>query len=257
MIPASIRNNNPGAIYPGSSAKKFGSTSFEVLKSKDGTHKIATFPTSIHGAAALFDLLHNGRAPVTKTLRYRDQKLRDAIKTWCGDYHLPTYIKVVTAHCDVAVDDVLTTDLLRDPQRAIPLAKAMALQEAGRKYPLEDSEWLEAHELAFSGAEAPAWTPKNDVPTRNPEDCEQERRETIWMWLKRTVGGAFAAIGTYGVLGPTKFDIPAPPENLKQSFVHLGQWGDIVPFAQWQMLGLGAIVFMLVAGSSWLFTRSK
>ena len=36
MIPASIRNNNPGAMYPGKSAKKFGSSTFETLKSKDG-----------------------------------------------------------------------------------------------------------------------------------------------------------------------------------------------------------------------------
>ncbi len=57
MIPASIRNRNAGAQYPGPSARKFGSTGFETLRSKDGVHKIATFPTHLHGAAALFDLL--------------------------------------------------------------------------------------------------------------------------------------------------------------------------------------------------------
>ncbi len=57
MIPATIRNNNPGGMYPGKSSKKFGSTSYETLRSKDGVHKIATFPTKLHGAAAMFDLL--------------------------------------------------------------------------------------------------------------------------------------------------------------------------------------------------------
>lgn len=54
MIPASIRNNNPGAMYPGPSAKKFGSKRFETLKSHDGTHKIACFDDPVHGAAAQF-----------------------------------------------------------------------------------------------------------------------------------------------------------------------------------------------------------
>ena len=86
MIPASIRNNNPGAMYPGKSSKKFGSASFETLRSKDGVHKIATFPSGIHGAAAQFDLLHSD---------YCGKTVKAAIELWCGDFYAGTYVKVL------------------------------------------------------------------------------------------------------------------------------------------------------------------
>jgi len=194
MIPASIRNNNPGAQYPGPSAKKFGGAKFETLRSKDGVHKIATFPTGVHGAAALFHLLHEGRDPLRR-LRYRDKPLRQAIETWCGGYYAPTYCRVVTSHCDVGSDDVLTTDLLRDPQRAIPLAKAMALQEAGQSFPLDDTGWLHGHEMAFGAAEAPGWSPKNDVPTRNPEDKLDQAMGIAKIGTAVTAAGGSTAVG--------------------------------------------------------------
>ncbi len=63
LVPASIRNKNPGAMEPGPSSKKFGSTSYETLqwtyKGKPAVNKCATFPTSHHGAAAMFDLLQD------------------------------------------------------------------------------------------------------------------------------------------------------------------------------------------------------
>lgn len=233
MIPASIRNRNPGACYPGPSAKKFGSTTFETLKSKDGVHKIATFPSDVHGAAALFDLLHEGREPITRRLRYRDQTLRSALKTWCGDYYLPTYIKVVTQHCDVGADDVLSTDLLRDPQRAIPLAKAMALQEAGKTYPLDDHEWLEAHEMAFGEARAPGWTPKNDVPTRNPEDR---------MDAALSLTGKLTAASGGGVIAAAPL-VPGVPAHVTQTVMNLSAWSQFVGTMNPRVLLVGGITF--------------
>lgn len=215
MTPASIRNRNPGAIYPGPSAKKFGSTSYETLRSKDGVHKIATFPSATHGGAALFHLLHEGRDPISRKLRYRDRTLRQAIETWCGGYYAPTYCKVVTSHCDVGADDVLTTDLIRDPQRAIALGKAMALQEAGTPFPMSDHDWLEAHEMAFVEAAAPGWTPKNDVPTRNPEDKLEST-------LKRVV--APVAAGGAVVTEAVRQGVPAVPEVATKSLEHIGAW---------------------------------
>ena len=47
--PASICYNNPGAMYPGPSATRFGSTGFEVI---GGGHRIATFDNPVNGAAA-------------------------------------------------------------------------------------------------------------------------------------------------------------------------------------------------------------
>ena len=50
-IPASIRNYNPGAMWPGPSAKRFGATGFEWLIVGERYNKIATFPDGTAGAA--------------------------------------------------------------------------------------------------------------------------------------------------------------------------------------------------------------
>ncbi|NCV40076.1 MAG: hypothetical protein EBW11_05870, partial [Betaproteobacteria bacterium] len=105
MIPASIRNNNPGAMYPGPSARKFGSTSFETLKSKDGTHKIATFSSSKHGAAAMFDLLARD---------YTGKTIEAVITRWCGGYYASTYLKVLQQKGGIEATDVLTRAMLLD-----------------------------------------------------------------------------------------------------------------------------------------------
>lgn len=161
ITPASIRNNNPGAMYPGPSAKKFGSTGREVLHSRDGEHLIATFASPVHGAAAQFDLLARSYTGLT---------LRAAIRKWCGDFYLSSYLKVLEQQCGVTPDDILSPSFLRDPDKAIALAKAMALQEAGREFPMADEQWREAHALAFPG-EVDGWTPENATPTlKQPEE---------------------------------------------------------------------------------------
>lgn len=245
MIPASIRNKNPGAMYPGKSAKKFGSTSYETLKSKDGVHKIATFPTSTHGAAAQFDLL----ARV-----YTGMTIEKAITKWCGNFYAPTYLKVLKDRADVTPETVLTRAMLADHEFAIPFAKAMAWQEAGCDFPLKDDEWLEAHQMAMGReSAAPGWNPRNDVPTPKLET----RRAPFWARIKAALG----LIGTTGVVGSLGgFEasfIPAPPVGLKQTVQHLGQWGEAVPFAQWQMLLVGAGVFAAVAGGSALAQKVR
>lgn len=145
-LPASIRNKNPGAMYPGAASRKFGSTSFQVLKSRDGTHKIATFPTDIQGAAAQFYLLGS--------TSYADGKrtVRQAIEKWCGGFYVSTYLRVLEEQAGVSRDAVLTRAMICNPDIAIPLARAMAWQEAGRDYPLEDDGWRQAHALAIPTA---------------------------------------------------------------------------------------------------------
>jgi len=166
-IPASIRNRNPGACYPGPSSKRWGSKSHEVLISKDGKHLIATFPTSVQGAAAMFDLLN--------TKGYLGKTIEQAIARWCGGFYVSTYIGVLESKGHVTRNTKLTTALLKDPSVAIPLAKAMALQEAGRDYPMTDEEWQQAHALAFPGVDSlPAakepetFDPANDLPSPKP-----------------------------------------------------------------------------------------
>lgn len=183
LVPASIRNRNPGAQYPGPSSKKFGSTAYETLTSKDGVHKIATFPTHVHGVAALFDLLERS---------YTGMTVQAAITKWCGGYYVNTYTRVLEDKGGVKASDKLTSELLRDANKAIPLAKAMAFQEAGQDYPLDDAGWSQGHEMAFGlGAIAPAWTPDNDVPTPKPET-----RNAAWRgWWGRATAW-FATLGT-------------------------------------------------------------
>lgn len=183
MIPASIRNNNPGAMYPGKSSKRFGSVSFETLRSRDGVHKIATFPTGKHGAAAMFHLLSTG---------YVGMPIEKAIAKWCGGYYVSTYLKVLEQKAGVKPSDPLTLAVLRDHAVAVPIARAMAWQEAGRDYPLSEQEWVEAHAMAFGDALAPAFAPGNDVPSPKAEMREAQAVAAV---AKPAAGGA-ALLGT-------------------------------------------------------------
>ena len=178
MTPASIRNHNPGAMEPGPSAKKFGSTSYETLRwtgpdGKPKTNRIATFPTPQHGAAAMFDLLER---------KYTGRPLRDAIATWCGSYWAGEYARSVEAACGITGGDLLTQALVRNPDRAIPLAKAMARVEAGRDYPMDDDGWRRGHRMAFGEALAPAPSPDNDVPFQKPEARTREVLTAAAKW---------------------------------------------------------------------------
>ena len=80
---------------------------------------------------------------------------------------------------------------------------------------------------------------------------------SLWAQIK----GAFATIGSVGIVGGLGgFEssmIPAPPPGVKQTIQHLGQWGEAVPWAQWQMLLLGAAVFATVAGGSAVVSRLR
>lgn len=183
MVPASIRNHNPGAMYPGPSAKRFGSASFETLRSKDGVHKIATFPTHQHGAAAMFHLL---------STRYVGLPIDKAIAKWCGGYYVSTYLKVLEQKSGVKASDTLTLAMLRDHAVAVPIARAMAWQEAGRDYPLSEQEWVEAHGMAFGDAMAPAFSPGNDVPSPKVEMREAQAVAAV----ARPAAGGAALLGT-------------------------------------------------------------
>jgi hypothetical protein len=227
MTPASIRNMNPGAMYPGPSSKRFGSTSFEVLRSKDGVHKIATFPTHQHGAAALFDLMSR---------KYTGRTVETAIKTWCGGYYVDTYCKVLEEKGGVARTAMMDAAFIRDPARAIPFAKAMAWQEAGQDYPLDEAGWAAAHTMAFAGEVAPAHAPDNDVPSPKPETRED---------LARKVAAATGGVGAVATM------IPNPPDTsaieswsaFGNKAVELGSWALHNPIA----LGIVAIAAAALA----------
>lgn len=223
-IPASIRNKNPGAMYPGRSSRKFGSTAFEILRSKDGTHKIATFPTSEHGAAAQFDLLHRS---------YCDRTIEKAIKKWCGGYYAMSYLKILDDKAGIKATDILTKRMVKDPDIAIPIAKAMAWQEAGRDYPLDDDEWKSAHAMAFGGEIGPAWAPDNDIPVPKQMTRVREVAKKVGK-IALPVSGGIAASGPL---------LPKVPDYITGTITNLQSWSKAIPIEQWQVLLVGAFAF--------------
>ena len=154
-IPAAIRYNNPGAQWPGQSADKFGSTGSSVI---GGGNKIAQFDSPVNGAAAQFDLL--GR-------KYAGMPLGAAISKWSGGNNSPAYIASVSQATGLPPDTPLTPEVLKNPQVAIPLAKAMAKVETGRDYPMTDDQWQQAHAMAFAGTPAPVNPLANGPPPIN------------------------------------------------------------------------------------------
>jgi hypothetical protein len=137
--PATIRHNNPGAIYPSGLASKYGATGSSTI---GGGHKIATFNTPEDGAAAQFAQLNRPQ--------YLNKPLREAIRTWSGNNSVDTYLQVIQREAGLSPDTVLTADLLADPAVAIPLAKAMARHETGKPFPLAETGWQKAHARVFS-----------------------------------------------------------------------------------------------------------
>lgn len=219
MIPASIRNNNPGAQEPGPSSRKFGATSYEVLRwtyqGKTAINKIATFPTSEHGAAAMFDLLYRSYTGLT---------IEKAIARWCGGYYAKSYVSALSA-ANVTATDLLTKALVEDPDFAIPLCKAMAVVEAGAVYPLSDEGWAEAHRMAFSGAVAPEFAPSNDVPSPGPN---ARMVATAKDAAPKVVAGSVATTVAAYV---TQNGIPAPTAPITTSVQNVGAWKGLLGVA--------------------------
>lgn len=209
IVPASIRNSNPGAMYPGKVSRRFGATTYEVLRSKDGVHKIATFPSPIHGAAAQFALLHDNYTGLT---------IEAAIRKWCGGYYAATYLKVLEDQTGITKTAILTKELVREARYAIPICKAMAWQEAGKDFPLTDEEWAAAHAMAFSGDVAPAFATSNDVPSPKPETRRREAIKTT-STVATVVTGAGAV-----VTGLAENGVPAVPPKAAESLTNVAGW---------------------------------
>lgn len=139
-IPASIRNNNAGAMWPAEWQKKFGGNFGEDLADGKG-NKIAKFPTPVHGAAATMYLLGN------PDFLYDNKTVSDAIATWSNakGANLQAYIQAFEK-AGFSREDVLS-DIMSDPQRAIKFTKTMSRFEAGAEYPLNDEQWAQAYNM--------------------------------------------------------------------------------------------------------------
>jgi len=126
--PASIRNNNPGAMYPGESAKRFGSTHTNRI---GGGHLIAEFPDAVSGAAAQFDLLDSSH--------YRNMSVGAAIGKWCG-HNDASHYREFLKHSGIDLK-ASVGEIMQDKDKAMALAKTMARVEAGKEYPLTKEQW--------------------------------------------------------------------------------------------------------------------
>lgn len=152
-VPASIRNNNPGAMWPSGRSREFGGDSYEQLNDGQG-NKIARFPDPVSGAAAQFDLLAR---------KYTGRPLYEALREYSGGNNVGSYLKVIKQRTGLNPNSVVTQDMLADPEFGTKFAQAMAFHEAGQEYPLSAEQWAEAQSRAFGGA-------KNDQlqPSANP-----------------------------------------------------------------------------------------
>lgn len=154
--PASIRYKNPGAMWGGSRADKWGATAAQVLNDGLGQgNNIAIFPTFVQGAAAQFDLWKSN---------YSGMTLDAAIRKWSGGNSSPAYMTFLKSQTGIGINDVVTIALLASPT-GLALMKSQARWEAGKPYPMTDAEWQTAQHMVFPGS-VPA--PPPDIPKSVP-----------------------------------------------------------------------------------------
>jgi hypothetical protein len=139
--PASIRYKNPGAMWGGKHANKWGAISDVVLKDGQANH-IAVFPDFVHGAAAQFALWKSA---------YCNMTLAAAIKKWSGHNSSAAYMAFLGKHAGVRAQTRITPTLLASPT-GLALMKAQAQWEAGKPYPMTDAQWVEAQGMVFATA---------------------------------------------------------------------------------------------------------
>jgi hypothetical protein len=157
--PASIRYKNPGAMWPGARATKWGSTHYETLNDGQG-NKIAVFPTFVQGAAAQFDLWASN---------YTGMTLRAAIDKWSGHNSPTSYVSFLEQNTGISINATVTRELLASPA-GWKLLKAQSRWEAGKPIPMTDAEWQEAQALVFGHAAAkPAAPSPNPIPSPPPK----------------------------------------------------------------------------------------
>lgn len=200
-IPAAIRFNNPGAMYPGPVSRHFGSLRTETI---GGGHKIAVFDTPQQGAAAHFGLL--GRS-------YTGMTLDAAIAKWSGGNSNRAYADYVAKQTGLTRDTVLTREMFRDPRIAIPFARAQATWEAGMPTPITAQQWAEGHALAVQSPfsvggritqrtlPSPTTPPAGmSLPTNQSSPPPQQR--VAGAMGQRGVGGDNGLAGGLGVVDP-------------------------------------------------------
>lgn len=145
MEPASIRYNNPGAMWGGTAlTKKWGETSHVALHDGLGQgNQIAIFPDKVHGAAAQFDLWRTSK-------NYANKQLQVAIKTWSGGNSWQQYMNFLISKVKGLTAKTIINEAFLSSPSGIDFVKAQAFHEAGEHYPMSDDEWKQAQALVFN-----------------------------------------------------------------------------------------------------------
>lgn len=142
-VPAAIQFKNPGAMWPGAIATKWGSPSWQYLS--DGTgqggggkgNKIAHFNTWVDGICAQMDLWRSSK-------NYKNKQLDDAIAIWSGGNNVEAYIKYLIARVPGLTRNTVMDDTFWRGPMAIPFLKAQAQHEAGKAIPASQADYIEA-----------------------------------------------------------------------------------------------------------------
>lgn len=150
-IPAAVQFKNPGAMWPGAVATKWGSTKWQYLG--DGTgqgggghgNKIAIFDNWVDGICAQLDLWRTSP-------NYKNKKFKDAINIWDGGNHTPDYIAHVKKHVPGMTEETVMDDKFWRGPLAMTFLKVQAAHEAGKpSIPAPDADWIEAQKRVFAG----------------------------------------------------------------------------------------------------------
>jgi len=131
-VNANVRYNNPGAAYPRERDNLYATMGYGIIK--DG-HKIALFPTPVHGAAANMDLFAS---------KYAGMTLKDALYKWRdgneGWDNIPKGFDP-----NMVIDDVF----VRNKKMMMMLFMEKAQHEGGNNMPHE--LWSEAFDMYAAG----------------------------------------------------------------------------------------------------------
>jgi hypothetical protein len=163
MEPASIRYKNPGAMWGNALAIKWGAQKKAVTlhDGKGQGNNIAVFPTFVQGICAQLDLWRTSK-------NYRNKRFCDAIAIWSGHNEVESYIRYVLARVPGMTRNTVMNDAFWRSPMGIAFLKAQAGHEAGKKYPAQDADWIEAQRCVFAGV-LPAAAPEPTAqPTRAP-----------------------------------------------------------------------------------------
>jgi hypothetical protein len=158
MEPAAIRYKNPGAMWPGAVATKWGSTKWIYLS--DGTgqgggghgNKIAIFDTWVQGICAQLDLWRTSP-------KYRGKRFADAIAVWSGGNHVESYIAYVCARVPGMTRDTIMDDAFWRSPMGIAFLKAQSGHEAGKPIPAPEGDWVKAQQIVMRGGAPPVFLP--------------------------------------------------------------------------------------------------